>query len=51
VVEKMESFMLRDSFTDQTIAIGNIIKYKPSELPTYDSLGDLIDIKAMREKA
>lgn len=43
--------MLRDANTDQTIAIGNIVKFKPFELPLYDSLGALIDLKAFREKA
>lgn len=51
VVEKLESFLLRDSQTDQTIAIGNIVKYKPLVLPKYDSLGSLIDPKALREQA
>lgn len=45
VVEKLEQFFLRDSYTDETIAIGTIIKYKPYELPMYDSLGGLIDLE------
>jgi hypothetical protein len=50
-VNKQESFLLRDALTDQTIAIGNIVKYKPIELPKYDSLGSLIDPKEFKDKA
>lgn len=45
VVEKLDQFFLRDADTDETIAIGSIMKYKPYKLPFYDSLGGLMDME------
>jgi hypothetical protein len=41
---------LRDADTNETIAIGTILKYKPVQMPLYDSLGGLLDIEDILQK-